>query len=70
MPTRSGTGDPHAETASRGHQIELDAYRLLPARVEQQLAEAGLTVDAQLVREPVEPERTPQASLLARKGAT
>jgi SAM-dependent methyltransferase len=56
-------------TEGYGHQIELDAYRLPPERVEQQLAAAGLTVDAKLVRKPVEPEKTPQAYLLARKDA-
>ncbi|GAB3413500.1 class I SAM-dependent methyltransferase [Flindersiella endophytica] len=56
-------------TEGYGHRIELNAYRLQPARIEQQLADAGLTVYARLVREPVEPERSPQAYLLARRSA-
>ncbi|HEY5334817.1 MAG TPA: methyltransferase domain-containing protein [Mycobacteriales bacterium] len=48
-----------------GHPIELDAYRLPPPLVVNQLQEAGLTVDATLVRDPDPSEKTPQAFLSA-----
>jgi SAM-dependent methyltransferase len=50
-----------------GHDISLDAYRLSPERVTELLSKAGLVVDAQLLREPGENEKVPQAYLLARK---
>ncbi|MEV0070215.1 class I SAM-dependent methyltransferase [Amycolatopsis sp. NPDC050768] len=51
-----------------GHDISLDAYRLDPDFIAGLLTEAGLTVEARLVRAPEPPhEKTPQAYLLARK---
>ena len=52
-----------------GHDLSLDAYRLAPDAVSVLLHEAGLFVHARLLREPDEQESTPQAYLLARKGA-
>lgn len=56
----------HLEEAY-GHKISLDAYRLLPDRVAEQLSAVGLTVHARLVRDPDETEKVPQAYLMARK---
>jgi SAM-dependent methyltransferase len=53
-----------------GHEIDLDAYRLLPDRITELLRQAGLVVEAQLLREPDDKyEKTPQALLMARKPA-
>lgn len=49
-----------------GHPVSLDAYRLSPDRITDQLADAGLTVFARLHREPDGAEKVPQANLLAR----
>jgi SAM-dependent methyltransferase len=50
-----------------GHSgLALDAYRLLPERVEQDLAASGFTTVTHTVHEPIEGERTSQASLIAR----
>ncbi|GAA4204193.1 class I SAM-dependent DNA methyltransferase [Actinocatenispora rupis] len=51
-----------------GHDIVLDAYRLSPDRVTDLLADAGLTVDTRVVRQPEGWEPTPQAYLLGHKG--
>jgi SAM-dependent methyltransferase len=56
----------HLENAY-GHAISLDAYRLLPETVSNQLARSGFVVRARLQREPDEPEKTQQAYLIARK---
>lgn len=53
-----------------GHTISLDAYRLLPDQVAEQLNAAGLHVHARLVRDPDGTEKVPQAYLLARKCTT
>ncbi|MDQ0379640.1 class I SAM-dependent DNA methyltransferase [Amycolatopsis thermophila] len=51
-----------------GHTVSYDAYRLPPDRIAELLADAGIPVTAQLVREPAfEYETTPQAYLLARR---
>ncbi|WAL65844.1 class I SAM-dependent methyltransferase [Amycolatopsis cynarae] len=50
-----------------GHRISLDAYRLPPEKISELVGEAGLTVDARLVRAAAKPEKTPQAYLMARK---
>lgn len=50
-----------------GHDISLDAYRLRPDFVADLFGDAGLVVEARLVREPEQAEKTPQAYLLARK---
>lgn len=46
--------------------LALDAYRLRPERVEQDLEACGFAVVSRTVREPVGAERTPQAYLVAR----
>lgn len=56
-----------------GHDLSLDVHWLSPDRVAELLGDAGLAVDARLVREPHEGERTsqgPQAYLLAHRPAT
>jgi SAM-dependent methyltransferase len=50
-----------------GHDVCLDAYRLSPERVSELLGLAGIPVHSRLLREPTEPERVPQAYLLASK---
>jgi SAM-dependent methyltransferase len=50
-----------------GHEVALDVYRLSPDRIAERLSAAGLVVEARTVREPVKPEKTRQAYLLARK---
>ncbi|GAA1315042.1 class I SAM-dependent methyltransferase [Saccharothrix xinjiangensis] len=50
-----------------GHDIELDAYRLQPGRVLDQLAEAGFAPHTRLDREPVGSEKTRQGYLIVRK---
>jgi SAM-dependent methyltransferase len=50
-----------------GHDVSLDAYRLQPDFVAGLFTDAGLAVEARLVREPKPPEKTSQAYLLARK---
>ncbi|MEU6643965.1 class I SAM-dependent methyltransferase [Saccharomonospora sp. NPDC046836] len=53
-----------------GHRVSLDAYRLAPDRIAEQLCQAGIVVTARLLREPTEQEKTPQAYLLAHKPRT
>ncbi|MEV6793697.1 class I SAM-dependent methyltransferase [Streptomyces sp. NPDC051320] len=50
-----------------GHDLSLDVYWLPPDRVAELLREAGLVVDARLVREPIGYEKSPQAYLLGHK---
>ena len=50
-----------------GYSISLDAYRLDPSTVTDQLESAGLLVQTRLVRQPDHSEKTPQACLLAQK---
>jgi hypothetical protein len=50
-----------------GHQVSYDAFRLCPDHVTDLLGQAGLAVDARLLREPQPPERTQQAYLMAQK---
>ncbi|ASU86003.1 class I SAM-dependent methyltransferase [Nocardiopsis gilva YIM 90087] len=52
-----------------GQQVSLDFLRLLPDRVAEMLSQAGIPVEAQLLREPDGVERVPQAFLIARKSA-
>ncbi|WP_073486810.1 class I SAM-dependent DNA methyltransferase [Streptoalloteichus hindustanus] len=62
--------EPRHITHGYGHDITLDAYRLRPDFVAELFTDAGLTVEARLVREPQPPhEKAPQAYLLARKPA-
>jgi SAM-dependent methyltransferase len=49
-----------------GHPISLDAYRLPPGWIEDQLNAAGLVTHTRIRREPGPRESTPQAFLLAR----
>lgn len=50
-----------------GHDVELDAFRLRPDRVLDQLTAAGFAPHTRLEREPVGPEKTPQGYLVVRK---
>jgi ubiquinone/menaquinone biosynthesis C-methylase UbiE len=50
-----------------GHEIDLRTRRQSPARVKRRLADAGFAVRAELVREPVEPEKSRQAIVLGRR---
>ncbi|MGH1523844.1 class I SAM-dependent methyltransferase [Leifsonia sp. L25] len=52
-----------------GHELDLRTRRQSPARVKARLAEAGFTLRAELVREPVAPEKSRQAFLLAQRTA-
>lgn len=65
---QAGDGDGH-RTEGFGHEIDLHFRRHRPEVVAEQLAAAGLPVQACLVREPVREEKTPQAFILARKPA-
>jgi len=58
----------HLEQAY-GHAISLDAYRMQPDQLAQQLDAVGMAVYARGVRAPEDPETEPQAYLLARKSA-
>jgi trans-aconitate methyltransferase len=61
-------GDGHRRiTHAYGHDLDLDAWSLDPDHVTTQLREVGLEVIATVRRAPEEPERSPQAFLLARK---
>jgi hypothetical protein len=55
-------------TEAYGHTVSYDAYRLVPDRVAEQLADAGIVVSARLVREAGAREATPQAYLLGYVG--
>jgi SAM-dependent methyltransferase len=50
-----------------GHTISLDAYRLPPGWIEDQLTAAGLVTHTRIRRDPGPRESTPQAYLLARR---
>ncbi|MEU3557517.1 class I SAM-dependent methyltransferase [Streptomyces fragilis] len=54
-------------THAHGHDLSLEVDRARPEPVERLLARAGLTVEAQLVREPEERERGPQGYVLAHR---
>ncbi len=62
---QAGDGPVHL-TQAYGHAVSLDAHRLDPDSVTGQLADAGITVEARLVRRPEPPEKVSQAYLLAR----
>ncbi len=53
--------------AGYGHSISLDAWRLSPDAVIALLEDAGLSLDARLVRQPDKREKVPQAFIVARK---
>lgn len=63
--------EPSRLTEALGHPISLDFQRRQPEQVAGLLSQAGLVVQAELLRQPDEdgdfPERTQQAFLLARK---
>jgi len=63
-----GDGRRHLQQAY-GHDISLDAYRMQPDQLAQQLDVAGLPVHARVVRDPDDQETVPQAYLLARKSS-
>lgn len=50
-----------------GHPVSLDAFRLSPDRVADLLDQAGLVVDARLLREPDRTEKARQANIFASK---
>ena len=54
-------------TRAYGHAVSLDAYRLCPDTVMELLTAEGFVEIARLQREPVLPEKVPQAYLLARR---
>ncbi|MFP3393873.1 hypothetical protein SB782_34420, partial [Brevibacillus sp. SIMBA_076] len=54
-------------THAYGHALELHTRRQVPERVRSRLAEAGFTVQAELTRQPVPPEKSPQGYVLARR---
>jgi SAM-dependent methyltransferase len=58
----------HIERAY-GHAVSYDAFLMNPDRVTALLHAAGFSIEAQLVREPYQDEKTPQAYLVARKSA-
>lgn len=54
-------------THAYGHDIDLRTRRQSPERVRRRLAAAGFAVTGEVLREPVAPEKTRQAYLLARR---
>jgi SAM-dependent methyltransferase len=50
-----------------GHDVSVDAYRRRPEQVADLLEGSGFALDARLVCEPVDQEKTPQAYLMAHK---
>ena len=50
-----------------GHSVSLDAWRLSPDTVASLLNDAGLSMDARLVRQPDSRERVPQAFIVAQR---
>jgi SAM-dependent methyltransferase len=63
---QAGDAVVHLEHAY-GHAVSLDAYRLSPDVVSELLRKSGVLVNARLLREADETEKTEQAYLLARK---
>ena len=66
MAFQAGDERRHLDTAY-GHSISLDAWRLSPEKMASLLNEAGLPVDARLVRQPDEREKVPQAFIVAHR---
>nr|WP_246397458.1 class I SAM-dependent methyltransferase [Leifsonia aquatica] len=54
-------------THAYGHDIDLRTRRQSPERVRRRLAAAGFAVTGEVLREPVAPEKTRQAYLLAQR---
>ena len=65
---QAGDGIRHLDQGY-GHEISLDAYRMQPDRVAEELVLAGFTEIARMLREPVGFEKPSQAFLLFRKSA-
>lgn len=57
-------------TSAYGHEIDLVTRRQWPERVRELLAASGFEPFAELLREPMAPEKTRQAYVLARRGST
>lgn len=65
---QAGADDGHLHLSERfGHEMSLDYWFRTPDRVAELLTKAGLTVQAQTIREPYEEETRQRAFLLARK---
>jgi ubiquinone/menaquinone biosynthesis C-methylase UbiE len=54
-------------THAYGHDIDLRTRRQSPERVRRRLAAAGFAITGEVLREPVAPEKTRQAYLLAQR---
>ena len=54
-------------THAYGHDLDLHTRRQHPDRVRERLVEAGFTVTAELIRQAVPPEKSPQGYVLARR---
>ncbi|MFF9816807.1 class I SAM-dependent DNA methyltransferase [Streptomyces sp. NPDC014006] len=68
MADPAADGTEHLHLSERfGQAIALDYYWRTPQAVAAVLTEAGLTLQARVVREPLGPEKRPRAFLLARK---
>ncbi|WP_025158078.1 class I SAM-dependent DNA methyltransferase [Leifsonia aquatica] len=67
----SGGGDEDVVhlTHAYGHDIDLRTRRQSPDRVRRRLASAGFAVVGEVLREPVAPEKSRQAYLIAQRGA-
>lgn len=65
--SRTGDEDVVHLTHAYGHDIDLRTRRQSPERVRDRLRAAGFAPVAELLREPVAPEKTRQAYLLARR---
>ena len=63
---QAGDACVHLEHAY-GHELSLDAFRLPPDAVCALVEQCGLSVRMRSLREPDEPEKTPQAYVFARK---
>lgn len=56
-----------AMTTAYGHTVSCDAYLFSPDCIAELAGQAGLTVHAQLLRQPEGREKRPQACVLARR---
>ena len=54
-------------THAYGHDIDLHTRRQNPERVREHLIDAGFSATAELLRQPVAPEKSPQGYVLARR---
>ena len=67
--SESGDEDVVHLTQAYGHELDLRTRRQSPARVTERLVAAGFTLTAEVTREPVAPEKSRQAFLLAQRRA-